>query len=361
MSNAGYAVLGAVEDVDLDEVRAMFETNLFGAAAVLQQALPPMREAGGGVGGVRVVHRRPDLQPAARHVPRLQVRPLGAWPRRWPWRARPFGIRVVSIEPGMVDTDFPRATRLTGAAGRGEGPYAALGAELRAGFGALARGTTPPPERTWPRRSWPPRSTRPAPSACRWATTRACSTALRESTTDERVWQHELLGFLEIDWLDEAVIAVVAPAPFKGALTAAAAARAIGAGLRLARGVETRLTPVADGGEGTLDALVAAAGGRRRGMVVPDPLGRPVEAALGELPGGVAVVELAQASGYERLRPEERDPEATTTRGHGGAHPRGPRPRGAPRDRRAGGQRHHRRRPGSGPGARGAGARRPGP
>jgi glycerate kinase len=113
------------------------------------------------------------------------------------------------------------------------------------------------------------------------------------------------------------VIVVVAPAPFKGALTAAAAARAIGAGLRLAGGVETRLTPVADGGEGTLDALVVAAGGRRRGMVVSDPLGRPVEAALGELPGGVVVVELAQASGYERLRPEERDPEATTTTGTG--------------------------------------------
>ena len=112
--------------------------------------------------------------------------------------------------------------------------------------------------------------------------------------------------------------AVVAPAPFKGALPAAAAARAIAAGLRLAvPGVETRAVPVADGGEGTLDALVAAAGGRRRPVVACDPLGRPVEAAVGELPGGVAVVELALASGYERLEPGERDPEATSTRGTG--------------------------------------------
>jgi glycerate kinase len=111
---------------------------------------------------------------------------------------------------------------------------------------------------------------------------------------------------------------VVAPAPFKGALPAASAARAIAAGLRLAvPGVETRAVPVADGGEGTLDALVASARGRRRALVVADPLGRPIEAALGELPGSVAVVELAQASGYERLTPDERDPEATSTRGTG--------------------------------------------
>jgi glycerate kinase len=111
---------------------------------------------------------------------------------------------------------------------------------------------------------------------------------------------------------------VVAPAPFKGALPAAGAARAVAAGVRLViAGVETRAVPVADGGEGTLDALVAAAGGRRRGVLVTDPLGRPVQAGLGELPGGVAVVELAQASGYERLAPGERDPERAGTWGTG--------------------------------------------
>ena len=111
---------------------------------------------------------------------------------------------------------------------------------------------------------------------------------------------------------------VVAPAPFKGALSAALAARAIAAGVRLAAtGSETRLVPVADGGEGTLDALVAARGGRTRAFDVADPLGRPVMAELGLLPGGDAVVELARASGYERLDRGERDPEATSTFGTG--------------------------------------------
>lgn len=111
---------------------------------------------------------------------------------------------------------------------------------------------------------------------------------------------------------------VVAPAPFKGALPASSAARAIAAGVRLAiPGAVTVALPVADGGEGTLEALVAATGGRRRGVTVADPLGRPVEAGLGELAGGVAVIELAQAAGYELLTDRERDPEATTTRGAG--------------------------------------------
>lgn len=111
---------------------------------------------------------------------------------------------------------------------------------------------------------------------------------------------------------------VVAVAAFKGALPAAAAAAAIAAGLRLAAtGVETRIVPVADGGEGTLDALVAARDGRIRGFAVSDPLGRAASAAIGLLPGGTAVVELARASGYERLTDAERDPEVTSTFGTG--------------------------------------------
>lgn len=111
---------------------------------------------------------------------------------------------------------------------------------------------------------------------------------------------------------------VVAPGAFKGALSPAEAARAIAAGLRPAvPGVEVRAVPVADGGEGTVDALVASARGRRRSVQTLDPLGRPVTAALGELPGHTAVVELAQASGYERLTPDERDPEAAGTFGTG--------------------------------------------
>mgnify|MGYP001304186054 CR=1 FL=1 len=112
---------------------------------------------------------------------------------------------------------------------------------------------------------------------------------------------------------------VVAPAPFKGAASAVEAAHAIATGLRAAGGSPDIVTvPVADGGEGTRDALVAH-DGRTRAFTVADPLGRPVAAAIGLLPGAVptAVVELAAASGYERLTDDERDVMTTSTYGTG--------------------------------------------
>ncbi len=84
---------------------------------------------------------------------------------------------------------------------------------------------------------------------------------------------------------------VAAPDKFRGSLSAAEAARAIGIGARRA-GWECREVPLADGGEGTLAAL----GGANRVSVVSGPLGDPVEAGW-RLEAGVAVVEMAQASG----------------------------------------------------------------
>jgi len=111
----------------------------------------------------------------------------------------------------------------------------------------------------------------------------------------------------------------VAPDSFKESLSAAKAAGAMARGLRAADpSVELALVPMADGGEGTLDALLAASGGAAVRARVSDPLGRPVEARFGLCEGGRrAVVEMAQASGLWRLEPAERDPLRTSTRGTG--------------------------------------------
>jgi glycerate kinase len=110
--------------------------------------------------------------------------------------------------------------------------------------------------------------------------------------------------------------ALVCPDKFKGTLTAAAAAAAMTAGLRRAGFDEVTSLPLADGGDGTLDALVAARGGSRRTATVTGPLGDPVEAEWALLPGGVAVVEMARASGLA-LVPRVRDPLRASTRGTG--------------------------------------------
>ena len=76
--------------------------------------------------------------------------------------------------------------------------------------------------------------------------------------------------------------------------------------------------PVADGGEGTVEALVAAQGGELVTVRVHGPLGEPVDAAFGVIDEGrTAVVELAAASGLPLVPQERRDPRVTSTRGFG--------------------------------------------
>ena len=111
--------------------------------------------------------------------------------------------------------------------------------------------------------------------------------------------------------------ALVAPDSFKGTFSAREVAAALAAGLRSA-GHPAEELPVADGGEGTMDALLAALGGERRTVEASDPLGRPVEASFALIEDGrAAVVETAQASGLGLVAEHERDAWAASTRGTG--------------------------------------------
>ena len=106
---------------------------------------------------------------------------------------------------------------------------------------------------------------------------------------------------------------LVAPDKFKGTFSATEVAAAIAAGLRAA-GREVEELPVADGGEGTAEAL----GGKPVPARALDPLGRPVEASYSWLDDGTtAIVEAAAASGLWRLSPDELDPLEATSAGTG--------------------------------------------
>ena len=112
---------------------------------------------------------------------------------------------------------------------------------------------------------------------------------------------------------------VVAPNAFKGSLSALEAAEAIAEGVRAAaQDAELVLVPIADGGDGTVDALVTATRGERRTLWVRGPLGDPVDADYGLIDGGsTAVIEMAKAAGLALVPPEKRDPRITTTYGVG--------------------------------------------
>jgi glycerate 2-kinase len=109
---------------------------------------------------------------------------------------------------------------------------------------------------------------------------------------------------------------VLAPDSFKESMTAPEAAAAMARGVRrVAPDAECIMMPMADGGEGTTDALVAALGAARREVMALDALGRPVRAAYGLAPDGLAVLEVAAAVGIGLVEPRERDVMRSDSRG----------------------------------------------
>ncbi len=112
---------------------------------------------------------------------------------------------------------------------------------------------------------------------------------------------------------------VIAPQAFKQSVSARAAATAIEQGvLRAVPDAETVLIPVADGGDGTLAALIDTTGGRYFTQRVTGPLGAPLDAQWGVMGDGqTAVIEMALASGLALIPDDQRDPRTTTTYGTG--------------------------------------------
>ncbi|WP_340617306.1 glycerate kinase [Xenorhabdus entomophaga] len=112
---------------------------------------------------------------------------------------------------------------------------------------------------------------------------------------------------------------VIAPDSFKESLSALQVAQAIEQGFQeIFPQADYIKLPMADGGEGTVESLVAATGGKYITCTVTDPLGQPVEAFFGLLGDGkTAVIEMAAASGLHLVPVEQRNPLITTSYGTG--------------------------------------------
>ncbi len=116
---------------------------------------------------------------------------------------------------------------------------------------------------------------------------------------------------------------LIAPANFKGSLSAVQAAKIIESGLhKTAPNIRTTVLPLADGGMGTADLLTRALSGWMINKQVTGPLGQPVRSYYGlanepARSGPTAVIEMAQAAGLAMVPSGQRDPQQTTTRGVG--------------------------------------------
>jgi len=130
VNNAGYGEYGAVEEVDLDKVRAMFETNVFGLARMCQLVLPGMRRAGrgrivniGSMGG-RFVFPLGGYYHATKYAVEALTDALRM-------EVKAFGIDVALIEPGVTRSEFvEKTTDSEGMGGESDSPYAAMRASV---------------------------------------------------------------------------------------------------------------------------------------------------------------------------------------------------------------------------------------
>ena len=112
---------------------------------------------------------------------------------------------------------------------------------------------------------------------------------------------------------------LIAPDSFKGSATAVEVGNALARGFRrVFSDAEIRVLPMADGGEGTVSALVSATGGEIRSAIVKNPIGYEIIANYGILGDQkTGVIEMSAASGLTLIKPEQRNPLLTTTYGTG--------------------------------------------
>ncbi len=199
VNNAGYAMMGAQENGDLAAAREMFETNLWGAAAMVQAVVPAMREAGRGTVvtvssiGARLTNPLVGFYHASKYA-------LNALSEALSMEVGHFGVRVIMIEPGMIATDFPKATVLTGNVTDPDSPYAPLFGDLRAGFGAWRERDDASTAESCAEVIWNAVNDPHAPIRIVVGDDAAeLDRAVRESA-DDHEFQERLRGFLKLDW-----------------------------------------------------------------------------------------------------------------------------------------------------------------
>jgi NAD(P)-dependent dehydrogenase (short-subunit alcohol dehydrogenase family) len=143
VNNAGLLVSGAVEEVDDVDLLAQYETNVFGPWRLCRAVLPGMRRRGRGaianicsIGG-ELPYPGLGAYRSSKHALRCL-----SWTLHF--EVAHFGIRVLNVEPGAVDTDFSRRSKRFGSGATSDSPYEEMRAQADAAYSRIARTRTPP-------------------------------------------------------------------------------------------------------------------------------------------------------------------------------------------------------------------------
>ena len=145
VNNAGYALVGAFEDLSMDEIKAQFETNFFGVIRVIQAVLPTMRDHRNG----RIVNlssmggRIAIPLDSAYHGTKFALEGLS---ESLQYEVEPFGIKIILIEPGAIKSNFFNNLKMASKAQRPDSPYTQMMQKLNAGFSFILENAPQPEE-----------------------------------------------------------------------------------------------------------------------------------------------------------------------------------------------------------------------
>jgi len=122
VNNAGYALIGPFQDSSMDEIKAQFETNFFGAASVMQAVLPTMiKQRYGRIVNVSSLGGRVAFPfDSAYHGSKFALEGLS---ESMQYEVEQFGIRIILIEPGVVKSHFWDNLKMASKAQRSDSPY----------------------------------------------------------------------------------------------------------------------------------------------------------------------------------------------------------------------------------------------
>lgn len=138
VNNAGYGLMGSVEESSLDEIKAQFETNLFGSIRVMQKILPIMRkQMAGTIVNISSVAGRIGFPMSSSYVSSKFA--LEGLSESMAYELEQFGIKIILIEPGVIDTNFTFVTPK-----KALGTYSNIMNKIQTNlFSTLANGTSP--------------------------------------------------------------------------------------------------------------------------------------------------------------------------------------------------------------------------